>query len=159
MITGFQATGEVDDGGTGAVPAGTSTKFANLITFNLPSLEAPTIDATELAQDDGGGTPAPDPYEREAPAGTIKIGKVKAETKYTKAIYQRLQSLVKNSVAGVPYTLILKSPDDLSTPGTPVKLTVTCKVFFTKLDELKFEKGNAVLIPFEITVQKAPTYA
>lgn len=159
MITGFQAQGEVDDAGTGAAPTGASTRFAGLITFNLPSLEAGTIDATELDQDDGGGTPAPDPYEREAPSGLIKIGKTKCEMKYTKANYQRLQSLVKRSVAGVPYTVILKTPDDLSTPGTPVKLTTTLKAFFTKLDELKFEKDKPATIPFEITVQKKPTYA
>jgi hypothetical protein len=38
-----------------------------------------------------------------------------------------------------------------------VKLTVTFTGFVSKLDEVKFEKGNPVMIPFEITVQKQPT--
>lgn len=158
MITGFQANMAVDDDGTGAAPGNDSTRFTGLITYNLPSLEAGTFDATELDQDDGEETPTADPYERELPTGLIKIGKTACEMKYTKANYQRLQSLLQRGAAGAEYTFILTSPDD-QTAGTPTKLTVTCKGFVSKLDAPKFEKGNPVLIPFEMTCRKKPTYA
>lgn len=158
MITGFQATMAVDDGGNGGATGGASTKFVGLTTFSLPSLEAGTFDATELDQDDGGGTPAPDPFEREQPTGLIKVGKTAAELKYTKANYQRLQSLLVRGAGGAEYTFILTSPDDQTT-GTPTKLATTCKGFISKIESLKFEKGNPVSIPFEMTVRKKPTYA
>lgn len=157
MITGFQAQAEVDDGGTGAASGATSTKFAGLTTFNLPSLEAGKFDATELDQK---VSTDPDPYERELPTGFIKVGPVKGELKYTKANYQRLQSLLQRAALGDRgYTYILTSPDDLTTPGTPVKLTVTIEAFVSKVDEIKFEKGNPVMIPFEITTRSKPTVA
>ena len=153
MITGFQATMAVDDGGTGAASGAASTKFVGLTTFDLPSLEAGSFDATELDQDDGGGTPAPDPYERTEPTGTIKVGPSNAEIKYTKANFLRLQKLVGKR----GYTFVLTSPDDL-TSGSPTKLATTFKGYVSKLDKVKFEKGNPAVIPFEITVSKQPTY-
>jgi hypothetical protein len=159
VITGFQAKLAVDDGGTGAVPGGTSTKFSGLTTFSLPALEAGMMDVTERDQDDGGGTPVADPYERKGPTGLIAIGTTKGEMKYTKANYQRLQALLQKSAGGSLYTFVLTSPDDQSTPGTPVKLTTTAKGYVSKVDEIKFEKGNPTMIPFEITVQKQPTYS
>ncbi|MDY3558122.1 hypothetical protein R5W23_000843 [Gemmata sp. JC673] len=158
MITGFQAVLTADDGGNGGATGGTSTKFDGVTTFSLPSLEAGTFDATELAQDDGGGTPAPDPFEREHPTGLIKIGKTPCEMKYTKANYQRLVGLLKKGAAGAEYTFLLTSPDD-QTAGTATKLTVTAKGFVSKVDAVKFEKGNPVSIPFEMTTRKQPTYA
>lgn len=152
MITGFQAQMSVDDAGTGAAVGGADTKFSGLTTFNLPSLEAGKYEATELDQQ---VTSVADPYERELPTGLIKIGPTKAEIKYTKANFQRLQSLL--GVRDHVYKLI--SPDDLTTPGTPVKMTVTLVAFVSKLDEVKFEKGNPIMIPFEITVQQKPTVA
>lgn len=154
MITGFQATMEVDDGGTGSASAGTSTAFTGLVTLGFPSLEAPQFDATELNQDDGGGTPAPDEYEREEPTGTIKVGRTKAEIKYTKANYQRLQGLVGKR--GKTFKVI--TPDDKSA-GTATKLTATFVGNISKVDELKFEKGAPVLIPFEITCSRKPAYS
>lgn len=142
MITGFTATVEADDAGTGAAPGGLSTKFDGVTTFNLPGLEAPTFDATVLDQ--------PDNYEQELPTGVVKMGKVKGEMAYTKANRQRLEKLC--GVRG--YTIKLTTPDDLTTPGTPVKLVVTLTGFVNKVDETKFEKGNPALIPFEITIQK-----
>src|SRR4051812_7463668 len=91
MITGFQAQMSCDDAGTGAAVGGADTKFAGLTTFSLPSLEANKFDATELDQQ---VSSAADPYEREQPTGTIKMGATKAEIKYTKANYQRLQALL-----------------------------------------------------------------
>ncbi len=157
MITGFQATLEVDDAGTGAASGGASTKFSGLTTFNLPSLEAGKFDATELDQKNGGNV---DPYEREEPTGLIKMGPIKGEMKYTKANYQRLQALLEKAALGDRgYTFIATTPDDLSTPGTPVKLTGTWDGWVSKLDDVKFEKGNPVLIPFEITPLKKGTLA
>lgn len=155
MITGFQAQMAVDDGGNGGASGGTSTKFSGLTTFGLPALEAGTFEATELDQDDGGTpTPAPDPYERLAPTGLIKVGPVPGEIKYTKANYQRLQKLVSKK----GYTFVLTTPDD-QTSGSPVKLTATFTGFVSKVDQVKFEKTNPTTIPFEITVQKQPAYA
>ncbi|VTU02776.1 unnamed protein product [Gemmataceae bacterium] len=156
MITGFQATMKVDDAGTGAAAGGASTAFSGLVTFNLPAIEAGTFDATELNQDDGGTpTPAPDPWERELPTGLKKAGPVQAEMKYTKANYNRLVAL-----AGTRgYTFVLVTPDDQTTPGTPVKLTLTFTGFIKKVDAVKFEKTNPVSIPFEVVVSKKPTYS
>jgi hypothetical protein len=124
------------------------------VTFNLPALEASTFDATELDQDDGGDpTPAPDPYERELPTGMIKPGRVKAEFKYTKANYTRLQALL----ARRGFTFIATSPDDLTSSGATLLYT-TFMGFIAKLDEVKFEKTNPVMIPVEIVVQESPSY-
>ncbi len=153
MITGFQAQMAVDDAGTGAALGGASTKFSGLTTFNLPSLEVGKFDATELDQQ---VSAAPDPYERQHPTGLIKIGPTKAEIKYTKANYLRLQALL---IKGRGYTFILTSPDDLSTPGTPVLMTVTLVGFISKIDDVKFEKTNPTMISFELTVQQKPTVA
>jgi hypothetical protein len=76
--------------------------------------------------------------------------------KYTKANYQRLVSLLQR---GRGYTFILTAPDDQTTPGTPVTMTTTFTGFISAVDELKFEKGNPAMIPFEITVQSKPTVA
>ena len=89
MITGFQATMTVDDGGTG-VRRRCQTAFTGLVTLTLPGIEASTFDATELNQLDGGN---PDPFERELPTGLQKIGKIKGSLKYTKANYTRCQAL------------------------------------------------------------------
>jgi hypothetical protein len=151
MITGFQATLEVDDGGTGSASAGASTKFTGLVTLGLPSLEAPQFDATELDQVDESDDP--DEYEREEPTGTIKVGRTKAEMKYTKANYLRLQKLVGKR--GKTFKVI--TPDD-QTSGTATKLTTTFVGNVSKLDELKFEKGAPVLIPFELTCSRKPAY-
>lgn len=157
MITGFQAQMEVDDAGTGAASGGASTKFSGLTTFALPALESEKFDATELDQKDGGNA---DPYMREFPTGLIKVGPTSCEIKYTKANYLRLQALLEKAVKGDRgYTFILTSPDDLSTPGTPVKMTVTADGWVSKVGEVKFEKGNPVLIPFEVTFFKKPTVA
>lgn len=159
MITGFQATLAADDAGTGAAPGGASTKFTGITTFSLPSLEAGTFEATELAQDDGATpTPAADPFERERPTGLIKVGKTACEMKYTKANYQRLQALLVKGAAGAEYTFVLTTPDD-QTSGSPTKLAATVKGFISKVDAVKFEKGNPVSIPFEMTCRKQPTYA
>lgn len=160
MITGFQTTFAVDDAGTGAAPGGASTRFKGLTTISLPSLEAGTFDSTELDQDDGGTpTPAADPYERERPTGLIKVGKTKCEMTYTKANYQRLQSLLERGAAGGEYTFVLVTPDDQTVVPGPTKLTTNAKGFVSKLDEIKFEKGNPVMIPFEVTIRKKPTYS
>lgn len=152
MITGFQATMEVDDGGTGGT--GASTAFSGLVTFNLPALEAGKFDATELNQMTSGGSPVADPYERELPTGLIKVGTTKGEIKYTKANYLRLQALLMDR--GKTFKLI--TPDDL-TSGTVTKLTATFKGFLNKVDEIKFEKTNPVAIGFELTVSEAPTFS
>lgn len=154
MITGFQATMAVNDGGNGGAIGGASTKFVGLTMFSLPSLEASTFDATELDQDDGEETPAVDPFERELPTGLIKVGVVAGELKYNKANYQRLQKLVGKR----GYTFVLTSPDD-QTSGSPVKLTTTFIGFVKKVDAVKFEQKNPVSIPFEFVVQKKPTFA
>jgi hypothetical protein len=153
VVTGFQAQMAVDDAGTGAAPGGISTKFAGLVTFNLPSLEANKFESTELDQKKADGT-TPDGYERELPTGTIKIGQVKGSLHYTKANYLRLQKLI----AARGYTFILTSPDDLSASPTATLLTTTFTGFVSKIDDLKFEKGNPVEIPFEFTVQSQPAY-
>ncbi|VTR95241.1 unnamed protein product [Gemmata massiliana] len=155
MITGFQAVMAVNDGGNGGAIGGASTKFNGVITYGLPELEAPTFDATELAQDDGGGTPQPDPFEREYPTGTIKIGKTKGEMKYTKANYQRMLKLCGKR----GYTFVLTSPDDLTVSGTPTQTTCQFLGAVTKVGEVVFEKGKAVTIPFEFTASKQPTYS
>lgn len=155
MITGFQATLEVDDAGTGAASGGASTKFVGNVMFGLGAIEAEKFDATELDQKDGANI---DPYTREFPTGILKQGPVAGEIKYTKANYQRLQSLIERAAKGDRgYTFILKTPDDLTTPGTPVILTVTGDGFVSKVGDVKFEKGNPVLIPFEITWFKKNT--
>lgn len=148
MISGFLATLFVDDAGTGAALGGASTAFAGLTTFNLPKLTAGKFDATELDQGSS------DPYEREEPTGLIKIGPTACEMKYTKANYTRLQALI---LKGRGYTFVMTTPDDQSTPGTPVKLVATFVGYISEVGDVKFEKGNPVMIPFEITVQKKPT--
>lgn len=152
MISGFQATLAVDDSGTGAGPGGTSTKFSGLVTISLPSLEAEKFDATELDQNDTG---IPDQYMREFPTGLIKQGATACELKFNKANYTRLEALLKK---GRGYTFVLTSPDDLTTPGTPVKLTATMKGFISKIGEVKFEKGNPVMIPFDANFQDNPVF-
>lgn len=147
MITGFQATLEVNDGASSA-----SVKFAGNVTFNLPALEATKFNATELDQQ---ASSVADPYERELPTGLITIGATKGEIKYLKSNYTRLQALL--GVRGK--TFIITTPDDQTTPGTPVKMTCTFTGFVSKLDDVKFEKNNPVMIPFEITVPSKPTYA
>lgn len=151
MITGFKANLKADDGGTGAAPGGVSTAYAGVVSFNLPDLETPTFDATELDQG------ASDPYERERPAGTIKIGKTQCEIKFTKANYQRLQAQILAGLAGNAYTFVMTTPDDLTTPGTPVTLVGTFKGFVSKVGGPKFTKGEGLMIPFEITVREKPT--
>lgn len=151
MITGFQATLSVDDGGTGGAIGSTSTKFSGLTTFSIPSLEAGKFDATELDQLDGSS--AVDPFEREEPTGLIKVGPTMCELKYTKANYTRLRTLLSKR----GYTFVAVSPDDLSS-GSPVKTTLTFTGFISKVDAVKFEKNNPVAIPFEITVQNKPVY-
>lgn len=150
MITGFQAQLKVDDGGTGAAFGGASTAFSGLATFEIPELAAEKFDATELDQKDGA---SPDPYMRELPTGLIKQGTTKCEQKYTKANYQRLVSLLQR---GRGYTFVITAPDDQTTPGTPVVMTVTQKGWVSKVDEVKFEKSNPVMIPFEITWEDGP---
>jgi len=147
-ISGFTATLEVDDAGSGGPKGGASTKFAGPTKLSLPQLTAATFDATELDQG------AADPYEREMPTGTVKPGRCKGEMFFSKANYTRLQKLV---IAGRGYTFILKSPDDLSTPGTPVLLTTTWKGYVADVGEVVFEKGTGLIIPFEIVVQEKPT--
>jgi hypothetical protein len=157
MITGFQAQMAVDDAGTGAASGGASTKFSGLTTFSLPDLETPKFDATELDQVVTGTTP--DPYERELPTGTIKVGPTQAEIKYTKANFLRLQSLLKRAADGdTAYTFILTSPDD-KTDVTAVKLLTTFDGWVSKVGGVKYEKGNPVSISFELTAKKAPTYS
>lgn len=152
MITGFQAMMEVDDAGTGQATAGASTRFKGLTTFNLPALEAGSFDATELDQDDGATpTPAADPYEREEPTGLIKVGPTKCEIKYTVANYTRLQALCGKRGK----TFKLKPPADQA-GGTNANLTVEFVGFVKKVDEVKFEKGNPVMIPFELVCSKQP---
>jgi len=154
MITGFQATLSVDDAGTGAAPGGTDTKFAGNVTFALPELTIEKFDATELDQTAGAGVP--DHYMREFPTGLIKSGETEGEIKYTKANYQRLLALAEK---GRGYTFKLTAPDDQTTPGTPVTLTLTRKGFISKVGAVKFEKSNPVIIPFSITFQEKGTIA
>ncbi|HEX4606629.1 MAG TPA: hypothetical protein VH092_00330 [Urbifossiella sp.] len=150
MITGFQAKMSVNDGTASAQAA-----FAGLITFNLPSVEAAGFDDTELNQMTSGGSPVSDPYIRKQPTGLLEVGTVSAEMKYTKANYLRLLAL-----AGVrDKTYILTTPDDLTTPGTPVVLTSTIDGYVSKVDAVKFEKDKPVSIPFEMSVSKQPTIA
>jgi hypothetical protein len=159
VITGFQAKMACDDAGTGAAPGGASTRFVGLTTFDLPSLEVGTFDATELDQNDGGDpTPAADPFERMRPTGLIKLGATAAEIKYTKANYQRLVALAQLGAGGAEHTFVLTAPDD-QTAGTPTVLTTTFKGFVSKVDKVKWEKGNASMIPFEVTVRQKPTHA
>ncbi len=157
MISGFQAALEVDDAGTGAASGGTSTKFSGLVTFALGAIESEKFDASEIDQQTGG---QPDPSMREVPTGYLKQGPVAGEMKYNKANYQRLQKLAEAAAKGDRgYTFILTTPDDLTTPGTPVKMTVTGDGWVSKVGEVKFEKGAPVLIPFEITWFKKNTIA
>jgi hypothetical protein len=159
MITGFKTSLAVDDAGTGAAPGGASTKFTGVTTVSLPELTVNTIDGTTLDQDDGGTpTPAPDPYERTHPAGTISVGACQAEMQYTKANYQRLVSLAAAGAGGAEYTFTATTPDD-QTSGTPTKLTATFKAFVSKVGAPKFEKGNPVTIPFEFASRKAPSFS
>jgi hypothetical protein len=150
MITGFQATMTTDDGGTGAAPGAAQTSFTGLVTITFPGLTVPGFDATELNQFDGGNA---DQYERELPAGTKKLAKITGRLKYTKANYQRLQGL-----AGVrSHVWVFTTPDDLTTPGTPVKLVATLVGWLSMIGDLEFEKGTPAHIPFEITIEKKPT--
>lgn len=146
MITGFLATVAVDDGGTGAASGGTSTVFDGVTEFEFPEMAAQKFEATELAQTDA--------FEREEPTGTIKVSETSAVMKYTKANYQRLVAL--NGKRG--YTFKLTSPDDLSGGGTPVKLIDTFVGFISKVGKLKVQKGQPMLIPFEITSSRAPAF-
>jgi hypothetical protein len=141
VITGFLADLEVNDG-----VASASVAFDGLVTLTLGGVEAPAFDATELNQGDN--------VERMEPVGTLKQSPVKAEVKFTKANYTRLRALV--GVKGKVWKVI--SPDDQS-DDTPVKLTATVTGFLSKLDDIKFEKGNPVIIPIEITPSVATTAA
>lgn len=157
MISGFQAKLAIDDAGTGAAPGGASTAFAGNVTLSLGSFELGKFDATELDQQDPPGTV--DPFERERPTGTIKQGTHKGSLKYSKANYQRLQALATKSAAGSEYTVILTTPDDQTTPGTPVTMACTFKCFLSMVGEVQFEKRTPVAIPFEFSVRKKPAFA
>lgn len=156
MISGFRATLAVDDAGTGAASGGASTAFDGVTMLELGELAAEMFDATELAQVISGSTP--DPVNRKYPTGTIEQSPTAGMLKYTKANYQRLVSLMERACAGDrAYTFVLVTPDDLTNPGTPVKLTATVDGFVSKVGKLVFEKGAPVLIPFEVTFFKRAT--
>lgn len=140
-VSGFQATLEVDDGGTGGASGGISTKFAGLVTLTFPGMEAGTFDATEIDQ--------VSVFEVELPTGTIKVGKLKGEIKFTKANYQRLVAL--NGKRG--YTFKLTAPDDLTTPGTPVKMIATFTGFISNVEETKVDRASQIVVPFQMTPQ------
>ena len=146
MISGFQATMTINDGGNGAAPGGAATAFAGLVTLNLPEIDAPTFEGTELNQ-------SADQYEREFPTGLLKVGPIECTMKYTKANYTRLQTLITR---GRGYTIVLTTPDDLSS-GSPVILVATFTGFLKKLGAVQFEKNNPVTIPFTLVIQSKPT--
>lgn len=148
-ITGFQAQLKVDDAGTGAAAGSASTAFSGLVTFALPKKSANKFNATELDQQTGGNA---DPVERELPTGTITVGPTKCEVYFSKANYQRLDTLLGKR----GYTFVLVSPDDLSNSPTAVKLTTTFKGFISDLDEVKWDRNGEAKIPFELTVSEKP---
>jgi hypothetical protein len=90
MITGFQA--QMRSTTPAPAPRRRGGRPSSRADHVQPArrLEANKFDATELDQQVGS---AADPYERELPTGLIKMGPTKAEIKYTKANYQRLQAL------------------------------------------------------------------
>lgn len=149
--TGFQATLEVDDAGTGAAVGGASTKFTGVLTLTLPSQEAGEYESTELAQTDGGTA---DPIKRYQPTGLIEQATLKGEIFYTKSNHQRLLALVGKK----GYTWKLTPPDeDGAGVGTP--LVGSGLGFLKKIDEIVFEKETPVTIKVEIRPEKAWTFA
>jgi len=149
-VSGFKAKMEVDDAGTGGAAGGASTVFDGVVMINWPDLEAPTLDTTELN--------AADSYERERPQGTIKKGKTQAQCKYTKANYNRLKALAVRAANLEKHQFKLTSPDDNTTPGTPVLLVVQFGGQITKVSGPRYVKSDLAVIDFEVNVEDAPTF-
>ena len=76
--------------------------------------------------------------------------------RFTKANYQRLAALAVRAANLEKHTFKLTSPDDNTTPGTPVKLIDTFGGQITKVSGPKWVKTDLAVIDFEVNVEDAP---